>query len=342
MHNIFPELPALLLPWYKENRRELPWRQDKEPYHVWLSEVMLQQTRVEAVKGYYARFLQELPTVRDLANSPEELLNKLWEGLGYYSRVRNLHKAARQIMELHEGRFPTDYASIRALAGIGDYTAGAICSICFDLPTPAVDGNVLRVCSRLTADSSPIDKPAVKKAWTEMLSAIYPVQAGDFTQALMELGATVCLPNGTPKCEICPLSALCLAHRAGEETKYPVKSEKKPKKLQEMTVLLLHDGDRFALRKRPESGLLAGLWEFPHLDGKCTLTQTLSFLEQEGIEVLEVEKETEKTHLFTHIQWQMHGIFLRCRQGGPYTWGDPGDYALPTAFRMFLDEKTAP
>ena len=338
MDKIFSQLPKLLLPWYDENRRELPWRQDKEPYHVWLSEIMLQQTRVEAVKGYYARFLKALPTVAHLAAASEETLNKLWEGLGYYTRVRNLQKAAKQIMELHGGNFPTDYDAVRNLAGIGDYTAGAVCSICFDLPTPAVDGNVLRVCARLTADPSPIDKPATKKALTEALTAVYPKDSGKFTQALMELGATVCAPNGAPKCERCPLSQICRAHKAGEETAYPVKSEKKPRKIQEMTVLLLHDGEAFALRKRPQTGLLAGLWEFPHLDGKHTVKDVLSYLESQGIDVLDVEKAVEKTHIFTHIEWHMQGIFLACRQGGSYTWGTPSDFALPTAFRIFIEE----
>ncbi|MBQ9968693.1 MAG: A/G-specific adenine glycosylase [Oscillospiraceae bacterium] len=337
MNDIFSRLPELLLPWYDENRRELPWRQDREPYHVWLSEIMLQQTRVEAVKGYYTKFLEALPTVADLANASEETLNKLWEGLGYYTRVRNLQKAAKQIMEIHGGRFPTSYNEIRALAGIGDYTAGAVCSICFDLPTPAVDGNVLRVCTRLTADPSPIDKPVVKKALTEALAAVYPTKSGTFTQALMELGATVCVPNGTPKCERCPLREICLAHKQGDETDFPVKSKKKPRKIREMTVLLLHDGERFALRKRPKTGLLAGLWEFPHLDGRRTVEEVLEQLEAQGLPVLEVEKTVEKTHIFTHIEWHMTGIFLTCRQGGDYTWGDPSDYALPTAFRIFLE-----
>jgi len=196
-------LPQLLLPWFQRNKRDLPWRRDREPYHVWLSEIMLQQTRVEAVKGYYARFLQALPTVDALANAPMEQLNKLWEGLGYYSRVRNLQKAAQAICEIHGGAFPTDYAAVRALPGIGDYTAGAICSICFGLPTPAVDGNVLRVWARVTADPSPIDKAAVKKHVSQQLAAVYPDgHCGDFTQSLMELGATVCLPNGSPRCDI--------------------------------------------------------------------------------------------------------------------------------------------
>jgi len=335
---MFTALPSLLLPWYKENRRDLPWRQDKEPYHVWLSEIMLQQTRVEAVKGYYARFLQKLPTIADLAAADEETLYKLWEGLGYYSRVRNLHKAAIQIMELHDGHFPTSYAEVRGLAGIGDYTAGAICSICFDLPTPAVDGNVLRVCTRLTADPTPIDSPAMKKKLTAELAAVYPKESGDFTQALMELGATVCAPNGSPACNVCPLAHICLAHRQGKETAFPVKSEKKPREAKEMTFLLLHDGDTYALRKRPKTGLLAGLWEFPHLDGKHSVAQVLEYLHSQGIEVLDVEKTVEKCHIFTHIEWHMTGIFLRCRCGNVYTWGVPQAYALPTAFRIFLEE----
>ena len=335
---MFTKLPSLLLPWYKESHRELPWRQDKEPYHVWLSEIMLQQTRVEAVKGYYARFLDKLPTIEALAAADEETLYKLWEGLGYYSRVRNLHKAAIQIMEQHGGMFPTDYNDIRALAGIGDYTAGAIGSICFDLPTPAVDGNVLRVCARLAADPSPIDQAQTKKQLTEKLAAIYPKESGDFTQALMELGATVCIPNGQPQCDRCPLQEICLAHAHGEELKYPVKSEKKPRKIEEMTVFLLHDGEEYALRKRPKSGLLAGLWEFPHLSGKLTLEQALEHLEAQGILVLDVEKSAEKVHIFTHKEWHMTGYFLSCRKGGAYTWGKISDFALPTAFRIFLEE----
>ena len=337
MAHLFSLLPQLLLPWYGQHRRDLPWRKDKDPYHVWLSEIMLQQTRVEAVKGYYTRFLERLPTIADLAQADEETLYKLWEGLGYYSRVRNLHKAAVQIMERHGGTFPQDPKDIRALSGIGDYTAGAVGSICFDLPTPAVDGNVLRVCSRLTSDPSPIDQPAVKKALTEELAAIYPKESGDFTQALMELGATVCVPNGAPLCHQCPLNNICLAHKEDKETQFPVKAKKKPRVIQEMTVLLLHDGDIFALRKRPKTGLLAGLWEFPHLDGKYSIAQILEYLEQQGITVSDVEKTIEKVHIFTHKEWHMTGVFLSCQKGGPYTWSVPSDYALPTAFRIFLE-----
>ena len=339
MDNLFSSLPGLLLPWYEQNKRDLPWRRDREPYHVWLSEIMLQQTRVEAVKGYYARFLDALPTIKALADAPQEQLNKLWEGLGYYSRVRNLQKAARQIMELHGGVFPASYAAIRALAGIGDYTAGAVGSICFELPTPAVDGNVLRVCSRLTADSSPIDRPQTKKALTASLAQVYPAgRCGDFTQALMELGATVCVPNGAPQCRCCPLSGICLAHRDGMETELPVKSAKKPRRMEEMTVFLLHRDGVYALGKRPESGLLAGLWEFPHVPGKLELSEALAQLEAWGAIPEEVERSVERVHIFTHVQWEMRGWYIRCRTLPEiFAAGSPAEYALPTAFRQFLE-----
>ena len=339
MDDLFSPLPGLLLPWYEANKRDLPWRRDRLPYHVWLSEIMLQQTRVEAVKGYYARFLAALPTIGALAEAPQEQLHKLWEGLGYYSRVRNLQKAARQIQELHGGEFPSDYAAIRALAGIGDYTAGAVGSICFELPTPAVDGNVLRVCSRLTADGAPIDKPPVKQALTQHLARVYPAgRCGDFTQALMELGATVCLPNGAPRCESCPLAALCLAHQAGIETRLPVKSAKKPRRVEEMTVFLLHQDGAYALARRPDTGLLAGLWEFPHVPGKLELPQALEQLERWGAVPEEIERSVERTHIFTHVQWDMRGFFIRCQvlpEG--FVRGNPEEYALPTAFRQFLE-----
>ena len=208
-------LPQLLLPWYEKNKRDLPWRQDRDPYHIWVSEIMLQQTRVEAVKGYYARFLEALPTIEALANCEDDALHKLWEGLGYYSRVRNMKKAARVIVNNYGGIFPKDYESVRALPGIGPYTAGAVCSIAFDLPAPAVDGNVLRVAARLWDDPTPIDTPEMKTRVTKALEAIYPETAGAFTQALMELGATVCGPNREPDCGRCPCAELCLGAARG-------------------------------------------------------------------------------------------------------------------------------
>ncbi len=343
MDHLFSLLPALLLPWYETHRRDLPWRADREPYHVWLSEIMLQQTRVEAVKGYYARFLAALPTIPALAEAPAEQLNKLWEGLGYYSRVRNLQKAAQQIMTLHGGQFPNTYADIRALTGVGDYTAGAIGSICFELPTPAVDGNVLRVASRLTADASPINRHAVKKDLSARLAAVYPQgRCGDFTQALMELGATACGPNGMPQCGVCPLSGICLAHAQGMEARLPVKDSKKPRRQEDMTVFLLRCRGQWAIQKRPAKGLLAGLWEFPHVPGTLELDGALTQLETWGLRPTEVERSSDKVHIFTHIQWNMRGWYFQCAEpAGPFQWvgEDQLDslYALPTAFRMFRE-----
>ena len=241
-----------------------------------LSEIMLQQTRVEAVKQYYQRFLAALPTVEALAQAPEEQLLKLWEGLGYYNRARNLQQAARQIVTVYGGRFPQTAAELSALPGIGEYTAGAIASICFDQPAPAVDGNVLRVASRLTEDFAPIDKSWVKKGLTAALAACYPQQhAGDFTQSLMELGATVCLPNGAPHCQACPLAGVCLARANGSVNLLPQKTPKKPRRQEQRTVLILRCGDTVALQKRPAKGLLAGLWEFPNLLGRLTPQQAV-------------------------------------------------------------------
>ena len=339
---MFSSLPELLLPWYELNKRELPWRQDREPYHVWLSEIMLQQTRVEAVKGYYERFLRRLPTIEALAEADPEELNKLWEGLGYYSRVRNLQKAAKQIVEL--GCFPREHKEILKLSGIGDYTAGAIGSICFELPTPAVDGNVLRVCARLTADFSPVDKPQTKKDLTANLAKVYPKgHCGDFTQALMELGATVCVPNGAPKCEACPLSGICLAHRDGLTGELPVKTPKKPRKQEDMTVFILECDGCFALNKRADTGLLASLWEFPHVPGRLSDQEALAQLEKWGIVPEEILRSSDKIHIFTHIQWNMHGWYIRCRNTDSFVWAKESElddvYALPTAFRQFRMNK---
>ena len=341
--NRLSQLPQLLLPWYSANKRDLPWRSDREPYHIWLSEIMLQQTRVEAVKGYYARFLTALPTVEDLANCEDDALHKLWEGLGYYSRVRNLKKAAQVIQTQHHGVFPTNHADILALPGIGDYTAGAICSIAYNLPTPAVDGNVLRVCARLLDDSAPIDLPATKKKVTALLAQIYPRNAGDFTQALMELGATVCGPNRKPDCENCPCNGICLGYRNGTAESLPVKSPKKARRQEDMTVFILRCDDRYALEKRPDAGLLAGLWQFPNIPGKFTTAQALTEAEKLGITPREIYREVAKKHIFTHIQWNMTGIYMETTEQNPaFHWFTAEQIhtqaALPTAFRQFWEE----
>ena len=341
--HILERLPSVLLSWYEENKRTLPWRQTKEPYQVWLSEIMLQQTRVEAVKGYYARFLAAVPTVGDLANCDDDLLHKLWEGLGYYSRVRNLKKAAMVIMEQHGGEFPRTYDAIRALPGIGDYTAGAICSICFDAPTPAVDGNVLRVISRLTENDTPIDLPARKRQVQEQLAAVYPAEAGAFTQALMELGATLCGPNWKPRCGQCPCREFCAGAQNGTAERFPVKLPRKGKRVEDITVLILSCDGQFALRKRPETGLLAGLWQFPNVPGKLEHREALAQVESWGLRPRDIRKQIERKHIFTHIRWEMRGIYLEVAEpAGDFLWLTAEEIergaALPTAFRQFWEE----
>ena len=343
MKEIYEKLPDALLHWSDENKRELPWRQDQEPYHIWLSEIMLQQTRVEAVRGYYARFLQALPTVADLANCQDDKLHKLWEGLGYYSRVRNLKKAARVIMEQHGGIFPGEYEKILALPGIGEYTAGAVCSIAFNCKKAAVDGNVLRVVSRLTNDPTPIDLPAYKKQVQKSLEEIYPYRAGDFTQALMELGATVCGPNRKPACDLCPCKAFCLALENGTQEQLPVKLPKKGRRREEMTVFILHCDGKYALRKRDNKGLLADLWEFPHVDGRLDAQAALAKVEEMGIKPADIKRQVEKKHIFTHIEWDMCGIYIDVKNyGGELSWFTAEEIranaALPTAFRQFWEE----
>lgn len=228
-----------LLFWFSQSHRDLPWRREPSPYHVWVSEVMLQQTRVEAVRPYYERFLAALPTVQALAGCPQEQLLKLWEGLGYYSRARNLQRAAQEIVRSYNGQLPASYDLLKKLPGIGDYTAGAIASIAFDLPVPAVDGNVLRVLTRVLACPDDIALPATKETFRQLLLPVEPTPgAGAFNQALMELGAVVCLPNSPPQCFVCPLQGLCLAHQQGRETDYPVKSPKKARRIEQRTLLL--------------------------------------------------------------------------------------------------------
>lgn len=332
------KLPIPLLVWYRENARTLPWRSDPTPYHVWVSEIMLQQTRVAAVLDYYRRFLEAAPDPAALAGLSQDRLMKLWQGLGYYSRVRNLQKAAKQIKERHGGVFPNTYEDIRALAGVGDYTAGAIASIAFGLPVPAVDGNVLRVTARITGDGGDITSPAMKKKVTQALAEVIPLDApGDFNQATMELGATICLPNGAPLCERCPAAHLCRAFQEGRTGELPVKAAKKERRVEERTVFLLFYGGSVALRRRPDRGLLAGLWEYPNAPADGT-----DWPERWGLSVSALEKAGAGKHIFTHIEWHMTA--LTGELDGPdlpqgWVWADRAalrdTYAVPNAFQAF-------
>jgi len=301
-----------LLSWYRENKRDLPWRDIQDPYRIWVSEIMLQQTRVEAVKPFYERFLKELPDVKALANVEEDKLLKLWEGLGYYNRVRNMQKAAQQIMTDYEGVFPNDFEAIKGLTGIGKYTAGAIGSFAFGIPKPAVDGNVLRVVSRLTESYDDIMKASVKTAMEAALEEVIPEEAaGDFNQALIELGATVCVPNGTPKCEICPLAHLCQANLHGTKDELPVKSKAKARKIEKRTIFIFKDGENVAIQKRPAKGLLAGLYELPSVEGHLSQDDAVAYSTQIGLSPLHIKALGEAKHIFSHVEWQMIGYSIR-------------------------------
>lgn len=335
-----------LLQWYRRSHRDLAWRNTKNPYHIWISEIMLQQTRVEAVKEYYDRFLKRLPDIQALSSISEDALLKLWEGLGYYNRARNLQRAAVRIMEDYDGVFPVEYESVRSLPGIGDYTAGAVCSICYELPTPAVDGNVLRVMMRLSECYDNIDSVKTKKAAGKALMPLYETgNCGELTQALMELGAVICIPNGIPKCTECPLNKQCLAYKRQTYDKLPVRNKKKERKIEEKTVFILHEGTSYAIQKRKEKGLLANMWEFYNIEGKLGAQDAVRHISGQGLEPVLVEKEIPYTHVFSHVEWRMTAYYIECRKKAErFTWIEREEfertYALPTAFRVFIEEES--
>lgn len=306
------QLVEPLLQWYYSNRRILPWREDPTPYHVWISEIMLQQTRVEAVKEYYRRFLEELPGISDLAKADEEQLLKLWEGLGYYSRVRNLKKAAQEVETQFHGELPQEYDLLIRLPGIGSYTAGAIASIAYGKKQPAVDGNVLRVITRVSGDESDISKESFKKDMRNRLLSIMPEnRAGEFNQALMDLGAMVCLPNGTPLCGQCPWRELCVARQLDKTNIIPVKAKKKERRIEEKTILIVQYEDKILLHKRGEKGLLAGMYEFPSMNDYQNRKQVLAYLNTIGIRSIRMKTGPESKHIFSHIEWHMKSYVIK-------------------------------
>lgn len=331
-----PPIAQPLIKWYKQNARPLPWRDDPTPYRVWVSEIMLQQTRIEAARGYFERFMAVLPDVFALAAADEDEVMKLWEGLGYYSRARNLHKAAKLVVSDYGGALPAEAAALRSLPGIGDYTAGAIASIAFGLPEPAVDGNVLRICARLCACGDSIGEASVKNRFRDALRAQYETDCGAFSSALMELGETICLP-GTPDCERCPIAASCAAHERGRETDYPVMPAKKPRRVEEKTVLLLRCGEKTALCRRPDKGLLAGLWELPNRSGHMDESAVRAWCARKGLAPRSITPCGESVHIFSHIEWHMTGFAVDCGTEAPdFEWTANVDgYALPTAFRYY-------
>lgn len=348
-------VPKPLLAWYEKNARTLPWREDITPYRVWISEIMLQQTRVEAVKPYYQRFMDRLPDVKALALVDEDVLLKLWEGLGYYSRARNLKKAALICLEEYGGELPGTYEKLLDLPGIGSYTAGAIASIAYGERVPAVDGNVLRVITRVTADTSDILSPSVKKEMEQnlrgMLERTRP-DAGKFTQALMELGACVCVPKGKPACVQCPLQGICLAQREKRTDEIPFKTPKKKRKVVERTVFLVTDGDRVVIHRRPEKGLLAGLYELPAVEECLNIEEALAYCGQ--LFSLDKRKPQIKVlpdgkHIFSHVEWHMkaYRIYVeamdltRLKETAEWEFVTPEElrshYTLPSAFKTWAD-----
>ena len=342
-----------LLMWYDRNKRILPWRESRDPYRIWVSEIMLQQTRVEAVKPYFDRFVSQLPDVKSLAEAEQTHLLKLWEGLGYYNRVKNMQKAARMIMDLYEGCMPDEYELLLKLPGIGTYTAGAVASIAFNRQTVAVDGNVLRIITRLTADDGDVLSEKFKQDIRRQLLQVIPKERpGDFNQAMMELGATVCLPNGAPRCTFCPWHDICMARLQGRVGEIPFKKKRSSRCIEKKTVLLIQDGDKTLIHQRPEKGLLAGMYEFPMAEGWLSKKQVMESVIGMGYRPLYAGKVEDSVHIFSHKEWHMQGWLIKVEESGfssecfgelplqaDYYMEDAktiqSDYPIPSAFRAY-------
>ncbi len=337
-----------LVAWYRKNHRALPWRENPDAYRVWVSEIMLQQTRVEAVKPYYERFLNAFPDVEALAEAEEDRLMKMWEGLGYYNRVRNMQNAARQVMEEYDGEFPKSYDQILKLSGIGNYTAGAISSFAYGIAKPAVDGNVLRVVSRLLASDADIMKARVRTEIEHLLEEVIPADAAsDFNQGLIELGAIVCVPNGEPKCDSCPLAHLCRAKEQGIQMELPVKTKAKARRIEKRTVLIFRDNEMVAIRKRPTKGLLAGLYELPNVEGHLTRKEVIEYGKSIGLTPVRVKKMSAAKHIFSHVEWHMIGYEIlvdelekNCSEKMIFAEKEEINerYSIPSAFESYIRE----
>ncbi len=334
-----------LLTWYQENRRDLPWRHTSDPYRIFVSEIMLQQTRAKTVIPYYERFLNALPTVEALADAPEDTLLKLWEGLGYYNRARHMQTAARQIMEEYHGVFPDTYEEIRSLCGIGDYTAGAVSSIAFHERVPAVDGNVLRVAARLTGNADDILKESTKKQIEDLVAEAVPEEdPGGYNQALIELGALLCLPK-EPACNDCPCREVCRARIEGRTEEIPVRRKAKERRIEEKTVFRFLDGEKMAIRKRKNTGLLSGLYELPNVSGHLTMEEAKSYAKSIGLSPIHIRRLPAAKHIFSHVEWHMIGYEIRVDElektnQKNFLFIRPqeikSDYPIPTAFEKYM------
>jgi A/G-specific adenine glycosylase len=325
-----------LLNWYDKHQRILPWRDNPVPYYVWISEIMLQQTKVETVIPYFNRFIEALPSIQELANIEEDKLLKLWEGLGYYNRARNLQKAAKIVVNQFHGVLPSTYEELIGLPGIGEYTAGAILSIAFNKTYTAVDGNVLRVFARILEIFEDIKDKQVKKEIKEHVASIIPTtRNGDFNQALMEIGAKICLPNGAPLCEICPLQSHCKSYQNKTTHLIPKKRKKKQVPTVQKTVLIIEQSDMFMIEQRPAKGLLASMYQFPLLQGHLSIDQV-----KEMYQTSEVKPILSNKHVFTHKIWEMKGyhIKLHNRIDGLFVSYDElvQTYSIPSAFKAYV------
>lgn len=349
------EVRDAVVEWYRTNKRQLPWRENVNAYRVWVSEIMLQQTRVEAVKPYYERFLNEFPTVQELAAADEDKLLKLWEGLGYYNRVKSMQKAAKQVMVDYHGEFPDTYEEIRSLTGIGNYTAGAISAFAYGIPEPAVDGNVLRVISRILSNDEDIMKASVRTKVEDSIREVIPAgAAGDFNQGLIELGALICVPNGMPKCEECPVKEWCLAREENRVMKLPVKTKAKARKIEKRTVFIVKDGEKVLIRKRPSKGLLSGLYELPNELGHLEEEEVIAYCKKNNLSPLRLKKLGSGKHIFSHVEWHMEGYAIQLdeleeNRTEEMLFAEPKEiekeYPIPSAFEyymQFLDIKLGP
>lgn len=331
-----------LLEWYEKNKRDLPWRKTNDSYYIWISEIMLQQTRVEAVKVYYERFIKKLPTLKDLAIVSEDELLKLWEGLGYYSRVRNMQKTAKFLVEKGMETLPSTKEELLALPGIGDYTAGAILSIAYGIPSIAIDGNVYRVLGRYYAIYESINKKSTYTIYSQYLEKILPKEkAGDFTQSFMDLGSQICLPK-SPKCEVCPLSDRCMAQKLNKTQDFPVNMKKKGRKVEERVVLILVWQDKIAIQKRKEDGLLASLYEFPNFLATPSVIDVENSLLEQNIAFDFIEDIGPCKHVFSHLEWYMQGFKIELRVPlEEYLWVTKEElmykYSIPSAFSYYYE-----
>lgn len=379
---LYRDYATRLLEWYDRHQRRLPWRESKDAYYIWVSEVMLQQTRVETVIPYYERFIEQFPTVEALADAPEEQVLKAWEGLGYYSRARNLQTAVREVKEQYGGVVPDDKASFSSLKGVGPYTAGAVLSIAYNKSEPAVDGNVMRVLSRFFLIDDDIARIRTRQAMERLAQALIPEgRAGDFNQALMELGATVCTPR-SPSCLTCPVMERCAARLAGRETELPIKTKAKPPRPESRVAAYISGtGDqagKILIRQRPVQGLLAEMWELPHIevsrerwdgtDGVLSPEMDVALMQElqagvereTGLSIQPLSRHMYTTHTFSHIHWNM--AVYECRLSGAsragadsgiwpeaslpprYVWMGPeeiGQYAFPNVFLRIIRNGSA-